>query len=214
MDEQTILEIRGAAELLITSPRANEFYQVMLNAAPLMARHKEIRLSGDTEPLNVLAVMKVANPNQFSKIIDFVEKRREQLGYSPLQQEQIKRFDKTEYMQVFMGQKRLRERRAANIENMQRPDRDKLKGRSRLEFMQRQSAIWKEERDAFIERARANSAPKRLTKEDLSALAEAFWAKIDERLDLAEEVARRGKQVNPSASMAELEAILRHDPYK
>jgi hypothetical protein len=213
MDDQTKAELVAAANLLIRSPNAHILYQTMLNAAPLMARHKDVQLTGEAEPLNTLARLKVSHPDTFSGIIELAERRRADAGYDPLVTAVEDRFDKTQYMQAFMEQKRQRQRRAADIENMQRGERDKLIGRSRLDFMQRQSSIWKEERDALIERAKASNSPRRMTKAEIALVVESFWKKVDERLDLAEEAVRGGKRINPATSLAELEAILRHDPY-
>jgi hypothetical protein len=216
MDEQTKADLITAANLLIKAPNAHSLFQTMLDTAPLMARHKELRLTGDAAALNPLALLKVAQPDVYDGVIELVERKRAEAGYEPLETAQDDKFDKSAYMQLFMEQKRLRQRRAADVENLQRADRDKLVGRARLDFMQRQSALWKTERDAFLQRAREAAAPRRLKKDDIALVLETFWKKVDERLDALEDAARSGRHSGSrgAASLAELEAVLRHDPYK
>lgn len=216
MDEQTKANLITAANLLIRSPNAHSLFQAMRDTAPLMARHSALRLTGEAEALNPLALVKVSHPDVYDAVITLIERKRAEAGYDPLEVTPEDRFDKTAYMQQFMEQKRMRQRRAADIENAQRSERDKLVGRARLDFMQRQSAIWKAERDAFLMKAREAAAPRRLKREDVALALESFWKRVDERLDTLEDAVRSGKRsgVNSAASLAELEDALRHDPYQ
>jgi hypothetical protein len=214
MDQAMKEELVPAVKLLLGSTNAKDLYQTMLNAAPLIARHKDVRLTGEAECLNILAVVKFSHPSVYAGVIDLIERRRAEAELEPLDTPAEEKFNKSEYMQQFMEQKRVRQRRAADIENMQRSERDKLVGRSRLDFMQNQSAIWKKERDAFLEKVKDAAAPTRLKKEDIAAAVDQFWAKVDASLDKLEDAARRGKQITRSVSAADIDAILSVDPYR
>jgi hypothetical protein len=219
MDDDTKESLVAGINLLIRSPNAHALFETMQNAAPLIGRHKAVTLTGEAEPLNALALFKTGNPDKYEAIIDLIERKRAEAGSDPLRKAADDRFDRNEYMQQFMVQKRLRERRAVDIENMLRDPRDKLIGRSRLDFMQRKAAEWKLERDRLI--AVAKDARKgRLTREDTTMVLAQFWGKVDDQLDLLEDAARKELQKPSSsrnrslASMTELTQILKHDPYK
>ena len=214
MDQTMKEELVPAVQLLLQSPDAKDLYQTMLNAAPLVARHKDVRLTGEAACLNILAIVKFSHPSIYAGVIALIEKRRADADLEPLDSPSDEKFNKSEYMQQFMEQKRVRQRRAADIENLQRSERDKLVGRTRLDFMQNQSAIWKKERDAFLEKVKDAAAPTRLKKEYIAAAVDQFWAKVDAQLDKQEDAVRAGKQITRSVSAADLDAILSHDPYK
>lgn len=214
MDVQTKADLVTAVNLLIRSPQAQALYQTMIDTAPMLARHPELCLTGPAEDLNVLARYKISHPDIYESIIGLVEQKRAAAGVGPLATPTDVGFDKAMYMQQFMEAKRVRQRRAADIENLQRNDRDKLVGRARLDFMQRQSALWKAERDQMLMRAK-QASPQRIKREALTALLENFWSKIDARLDALETAARSGRYVGrDTTSLADLDAVLRHDPYK
>ena len=214
MDEDRKSDLMAAATTLVRSPNAHRLYEILTKASPLMGQYVEVCLVGEADTLNTLARLKATNVAVFNSIMELVDRKRAAAGYDPLNEPN--KFDKTDYMREFMGEKRLRERRAANIENLLRSPRDQLKGRSRLDFMQRQSAIWKKERDTLIERAKASSGGTTLRREDLVFLLDSFWAKIDKQLDEMEDHARNESVgiKGPKVSLDELDAALRHDPYK
>lgn len=219
MDDETKEGLVAAVNLLIRSPNAHTLFDLMQTAAPMIGRHKALRLTGEAEPLNNLALFKVSHPDKYEAIIDLIERKREDAGYEPIRKPHDDSFDRNEYMQQFMVQKRHRERRAVDIENMLRDPRDKLIGRNRLDFMQRKAAEWKAERDKLVALAK-ESRKTRLTRDDLTVILAQFWAKVDAALDTLEEAARRemqkpvGNRNRSLASLAELTQVLKHDPYK
>ena len=81
-------------------------------------------------------------------------------------------------------------RRAVEIENFLRPERDSLRGRTRLDFMDAQAARWKEELDTRIQSARV-AAGGPLSSATLASLRSQFWSWVDEQLDKAEAEARQ-----------------------
>lgn len=98
--------------------------------------------------------------------------------------------DKTAYMREFMQTKRIRMRRAAEIENLVRPPRDRLIGRAHLDFMDAVAAKWKAEMDRRVEVARQAADGGRLPKETLDAVRQQFWDTVDLQLSEAEQAAR------------------------
>lgn len=214
MEDNVKAQLVEAANLLIRSPDASDHYNMLTTVAPLVARFPLLRFVGEAEALNILAILKIGEPATYQKVIDLVEGKRGEASLPPLAELQEARFDKSAYMQQFMEQKRQRQRRAADIENMQRSERDRLIGRARLDFMQRQSEVWKQERDALLAKARDAAKPGRLSKDQLQLVVTQFWDKVDRQLDeLEAKVATKGVIKN-ATSMADLDAILRRDPYK
>lgn len=123
--------------------------------------------------------------------MELIDRKRAAVGLAPLTHPVDEGFDKSSYMREFMAQKRARLVRAAELENAQRPERDRLIGRHRLDFMDRLAAEWKIELDELFARSRAANG-KRLPKDIVTTLRAQFWASIDKRLDdLEEQVKRR-----------------------
>lgn len=208
----------SAVNLLIRSPNAHELMSA-LDATYSLARIHPVRLSGEAAALNPLLDLRINDEQTFSNVLALVETKRRELGYEPLQRLKVEKFDKTEYMRAFMDRKRERQRRAAAIENMLRPPKDALRGRSRLDFMDRCSHNWKKELDALLEKSRAAHGG-RLTKEQIELIRDQFWNNVDSYLDKLEAEARSELMRSPStrpklsASLAQLNAALQHDPYK
>lgn len=208
-------ELLGAVNALIRSPDAQSLYDAMLAVANL-AMTQPVGLVGNAAIVNPLLDLRRQNPDKYDRVLELVEARRAEAGFSPLQRPASDKFDKSDYMREFMDRKRQRQRRAVEIENIIRPGRDKLVGRARLDFMDRQAAKWKVELDAMLENAREKVGG-RLAKDVMVGLRDQFWAKIDTELDELDELARK-ESLNPSrtvaASMTNLERALRDDPYK
>lgn len=208
----------SAVNLLIKSPAAHEL-MAALEAAYSVARIHPIKLSGEAAALNTLLDLRVSDEQTYNNVLGLIETKRQEIGFDKLQKPKSDKFDKTEYMRAFMDRKRERQRRAAAIENMLRPPKDALRGRSRLDFMDRQSANWKRELDALVEKAR-NAHGGKLSNEQLTMIRDQFWSGVDEYLDKLEAETRSELMKSPqlrtklSASLVQLDAALRHDPYK
>lgn len=185
-DREALLE---AVNRLVTDEGANHLYMILTEVIP-MARRLGVRLHGDNAVLNPLVDLAVDHPTQYANVMNLVETKRSARGLPPLDDARTKddQFDKTDYMRDFMQQKRLRERKAAEIENMMRPDSAKLIGRTRLDYMQAQSNKWKKQRDELLAKARKEHG--RLTKEQMNALLKGFWQRIDDELEELEALAR------------------------
>lgn len=176
------------------------------------ARRYGAALTGELETLNALVRLAVEAPEKYKRVLDLIDDKRKEAGLLPLR-DPVPRYDKVSYMREFMQQKRQRLRRAADIENLMRPEKDRLVGKSRIEFMDRQAAKWKEQRDRMIERARQAAGTERLSKEALDNLIRQFWANVDAELDALEDLAREERLkrgiVTPGISAGALHATLR-----
>lgn len=217
MDEEDRLQLLEAVNLLIRHPAAQSLFDSMLAVSNLAKLHP-VKLSGEAAPLNALMRLRNSDEDAYDRVVGLVESKRREAGIEPLIRPPSDKFDKTEYMRQFMDKKRERQRRAAMIENMMRPERDALKGRARLDFMERQSTKWKTELDALLERAREAQGG-RLPKESLEGIRDQFWKRVDDDLDKLEELAKEemrktGHFRKPDASLSQLQSALRHDPYK
>lgn len=210
-DKQLLLE---AVNALIQSPQAHEWYDALTAAVPLAQRHP-IKLSDGPAVLNPLLKLRLQDKIAYERVIGLVDQHRAKLGYDPLVPPvEPAGYDKVEYMREFMEQKRVRQRLAADTENLLRPERDKLVGNHRLEFMRRQSAKWKAQLDSHLQHAREASGGS-LTKEQDRAARAAFWATIDRDLERRHEWARREslkpphqRQALPEVPMDELLATV------
>lgn len=189
-DREALLE---AVNMLVTDRSAQHLFTILQEVIP-MARRLGVRLHGEHAVLNPLVDLAVENIEQYHRVMNLIETKRAARDLPPLDQSLAEDggFDKTDYMRDFMQQKRLRERRAAEIENMIRPESAKLVGRSRLDYMQSQSARWKKERDELLARARKEQG--RLSKQQLSDLLAQFWGRVDRDLDELEALAKAEAQ--------------------
>jgi hypothetical protein len=197
LDEEDKKALLVAVNTLITSPDAHELYEQLCSVAYIATR-APVKLADKAEPLNPLLALRVADQPAFDRVIELIEARREALGYDHLVKPAERGYDKTRYMRDFMDQKRERQRLAAKIENMLRPERDQLIGNARLDFMRRQSARWKELRDEKLERARA-AAGGTLSAEARKRILDQFWEAVDGDLAQRMEAAKR-TQLSPTKS--------------
>lgn len=216
MDKQELLE---AVSELITAPDAPDLYSALRDIFPVAIR-QPILFTGRNAAVNPLLRLRLEDSEAYNKVMELVDRRRLERGLDPLQKvEGPAAYDKTAYMREFMEQKRVRQRRAAEIENMLRPERDKLIGNARLEFMRQQSLRWKEQLDAYIQKAR-EACGGALTREMDRKYRTQFWTTIDQHLDEKYEAARR-EQLKPTrqrssdlgAPLEELITAITVDPY-
>lgn len=211
-------ELLGAVNALITSPDAFDLFE-SLEVVGQLASRQPVALTGSAAILNPLLKLRVADKEAYARVLDLIDSRRAALLYEPLQKPTDTGYNKVEYMRGFMEQKRQRERRAVEIENMLRPPRDRLVGNARLEFMRRQSAKWKDLRDAFVAKAK-EAAGGSLTKDQQQTVLSQFWKAVDDDLDTRFETAKLD-QLKPASqraprdvSLASLTDALQFDPYK
>jgi hypothetical protein len=208
--EVDLAEVKEAARLLVTSEQATELFAA-LDSVVRNASLLPVRISGGGADMNPLLEAYRSDKELYRTVMSWVDNKRAELGKTPFVEDQG--FDKTGYMREFMQNKRVRERRAVEIENLERPERDKLIGRSRMDFVAHQSTLWKKERDQMLKAAR-EARHGALPKDELTGVLDLFWAKIDARLDDRSATVRRAKFSPGSRSGPTLKALLESDPYK
>lgn len=176
-----------AVNVLVSMQDAETLFGELTALLPT-AKKLGVRFTGDRAVVNPLLELALDNEEQFQSVIELIERKRAEAGLPPMQPP-FGGFNKTAYQREFMQAKRERERRAAAIENMNRSERTQLRGRSRLDFMQAQAAKWKDRRDRLLEQARMK-AGRRLRRDEVDALLQAFWSTVDRELDELEQAAK------------------------
>lgn len=159
-----------------------------LNRTISLQSELPVALAGDLAALNPLLELATENPDGYRSVLGLIARKRIAAG-RPMPHHEEPRTT-TDYMREFMQQKRERERRAVNIENMTRSERDRLIGKSRITFMRAASNKWKERRDRALDAARERKGGS-LTRDELSEVLRVFWAQVDRELDELEELARQ-----------------------
>jgi hypothetical protein len=178
-----------AVTALVEHDDASWLYAALV-AAVKMQRDYPVALIGRGAVVNPLLALALEDPEAYARVLALVETKRALAELPPLHPPPEDGFDKTAYMRDFMDRKRQRQRRAAEIENYLRPARAALKGKARIEYMDRVAAGWKARLDELIDKARAAQGP-RLSAEVLETIRSQFWQSVDEELDAAAEEARR-----------------------
>lgn len=207
--------VKAAAIKLITAANSHELHEA-LEAVTRLATRYPVKLSGDASVLNPLVALSVADPDKFKAVMEFIDRERLKRGFDAFMAppKASAKENKVAYMREFMDQKRLRQRKALDIENMRRPEKDRLVGNARMEFMRRASLRWKDLRDEAL--ARATPTGGTLTAKQRSDVLDRFWAAVDE--DLEHKMAEARKyQLNPNRptpddGMGELMAALNLPP--
>lgn len=173
-------DVKDAAALLVTGENAEQLFRT-LEATVRKAAGLPVKLTGEFASVNPLLRLSQTDYPTYEVIIKWVFSKRKASGLEPLKDEQSDL--RREYMREFMAAKRVRERRAVDIENMLRSESDKLVGTARMEFVRRQSAAWKLQRDKLLEAERMALGGGRLPTEVYSSTLQGFWADVDRQLD-------------------------------
>ncbi len=212
--------VLAAVATLIKAPDAHELFGELQLVLKLALNNVRVALTGAAGVLNPLIDLRKRNPEGYEGVLALVEKKRADAGFDPLITEAAERcYDKTEYMREFMNSKRERERRAVEIENLIRPEREKLRGTPRIEFMRRQSAVWKTDRDRFLQAAQGVHG-EGLNLEKRKAAIVRFWSAVDADLEVREQRAKEQsllpvhKRQRPEESLEALVRALEFDPYR
>lgn len=183
--------LREAVVLLVENPEAKRLYDALEATVQVAkAHHPYVRLVADAAPLNAMLDIAPLYPRVLEKLVAITDLKRVKIGLLRLVPEKHEEFDKVGYMRQFMAQKRARLVRAAELENRQRPARDRLIGRARLDFMDRCAAEWKRGLDALFFKAR-NAQGRQLPKDIAETIRAQFWTSVDLRLDALEQNLRK-----------------------
>jgi hypothetical protein len=164
---------------------------------------------GKAAVLNPLLEWLRQHPEQNADLLSVIGQGRRLLGQerrlfgldgAELTREEEKHFageavrERRSYMATFMRTQRTRETRAANIENMMRPESKRLVGKDRNNFMTRMAKEWSQRRSNMLEELKThypNGVIPRAVKDE--ACVE-FWERIDGELDAKEEKAQGSKK--------------------
>ena len=182
-----ITEIKGAAQTLARSDSAPQLHKNLMDAVAVSGTIP-LKLTGEAAAMNPLLWLAQSDPQRFAALLNWADVERIKSGLLPLKK---KGFDLNPYQREFMAAGRFRRGRASDLENKDRPTRDKLRGTSRLEFERTVQAQWKKQLDAHLGRARQQTPTGKLTKEVLTEISNRFWAGVDTALDEKEADARR-----------------------
>lgn len=157
-----------------------------------LKRRYPVKLAGELAVLNPLLALAHDDPPAWDQVKILIDKKRALLEFEPLwpAPKKVTFADrKNEYQAKLMARIRERANRAVEIENLQRPERDRLIGNARLEFMRLTTNKWGKERDARI--AAEKAAAGKLTKAQIDAIRDKFWQSVDEMLDEKEALVRK-----------------------
>lgn len=180
-----------AISALVTRDDAAFLYETLTAILPMVVNaRRPVGFVGDATVLAPLLDLAASDMNLYRQALHLVDEKRVLRGLPPLLPQETSAFKKNPYMKEFMAQKRQREKRAAEIENLARSERDQLRGPARMEFCRLQSAKWKARLDTIVEKIRTangGTAP----KEALELARDQFWATVDQELDAAEAEVRR-----------------------
>lgn len=198
-------DVKAAARRLVKGDDAEDQFKI-LDAVIRKAAGLPVKLTGRYTPMNPLLQLRQADSPTYDTVMGWVTDKRKQLNLPPLKDEQSE--VRREYMREFMAAKRQREGRAVEIENMLRSDNDRLRGTARMEFVRRQSAMWKKERDKLLAAERKAAGTEHIPSDVYSQTLKNFWANVDRQLDEMEELTREEMR-RPLTQRAELSPQMR-----
>jgi hypothetical protein len=186
----------AAVNDLIADP--NPVYKLeAFETVATLNRNYPVRLTGELAVLNPLLEIRISDAAKWANLQGFIDAKREVNGMEPLwPPEAPRKFDKTSYQRELMALRRARSGRAVEIENLQRPEGEKIRGVDRLEFERRQLAAWGQECKGQIEAARKHRGG-HLTKDQTDLIRMRYWENLDKALD-EREAAVRAELLKPA----------------
>lgn len=186
-DVQSLLT---AVNTLIATDR-HHFMAEAIEAVAAMNTRYPVQFSGKLAVLNPLLRLRIEDDNSFEKVKQLVDSKRQVDGLPPVWPGPEKeKFDKVEYQRQLMATRRRIAKAALEIENAQRPERDRLIGTARLEFENKVLADWGAELERQIEEMR-DEAGGRLPKEATGAFRKQYWANVEASLEERHELLRK-----------------------
>lgn len=177
-----------------------------LEATFEVSRRHPVKLTGTMAVLNPLLVLRHENPEGWEAVKALIDSKRAMKSLKPAWPAPSRETfadRKPEYQRQLMAERRERSRRAADIENLQRSEREQLIGKARMEFMDHTFAKWAKRRDLYLENITAELG-RSLSRPEAATHREAFWKIIDAELDEKEEAVRR-ELLKPAAQRRKIE---------
>lgn len=182
---------------LLVSESDPRYMLEAIEATFSLRQYYPVRLGGPLVDLNAVIELREEDPEKWLRVQTLIDSRRLEaglpLGWPPKDKPA---FDKKAYQRRLMAHRREWSGRAADIENLQREDRDKLKGTRRLDYERRQIAAWgamADERVAAHKRANGG----KISREEINAIKGRLWDEIDASLD-EREAAVRAELMKPA----------------
>lgn len=186
MDANQKALLAEAANALIEDSDAAVIYKQMLGVHELARKGVPVRLIGRCAVLNPLLELMLDDFDAAERVIELIERKRSDAGNSPLDNEG---FDRKAYMRELMATKRERQRRLVELINMLRPDRERLKGATRMEFERVHANRWFEVRNEREDDLREKLG-RRLTNDERMGIIRQLWADVDAELAELDEFVR------------------------
>lgn len=178
-----------AINYLIDEPDPRYPLEALQATSALRPRYP-VKLSSSLSLLNPLLELQVSDPGAFERVQGLIDSRRTQAGRDPCwPKEAPEKFDKRAYQRRLMALRRERSGRALAIENMQRSERDKLVGTTRVDYENRQLAAWGELAEARVEAAK-KAAGGKISREQIAAIKHRFFESLEAELDEREAAVR------------------------
>ena len=185
-----------AINLLVANPDPQAALEALEDVWHLNQRHA-VRLSGELADLNALVTLRSENPEAWARVQALIDAKRADAGLAPCWPPQGKpAFDKKAYQRRLMALRREWSGRAVEIENLQRGERDKLKGTLRMEYERRQLATWGDTAEERVA-ARKQANGGKISRAEIDAIKAKFWEELDSALD-EREAAVRAELMKPA----------------
>lgn len=179
-------EVKVAARLLVTASNAPALYD-MLSTATRKFAHLPIKMTGEYAQMNPLLEAYREDRETYDAVVQWAIDKRKQRLLPPLCDE--KQQNKADYMREFMFDLRQRWRKAVQIENLLRSERDKLRGEPRRAFERKCTKAWGIQREALLDAERRRLGVQSLPRETMTEVLKNFWAHVDHQLDELEALA-------------------------
>lgn len=187
---ENVQSLLTAVNTLIATDR-HTFMAEAIEAVAAMNTRYPVQFADKLAVLNPLLQLRIEDANSFEKVKQLVDSKRHVEGLPPVWPGPEKeKFDKVEYQRQLMATRRRIAKAALEIENAQRPERDKLIGTARLEFENKVLADWGAELERQIEEMR-DEAGGRLSKEATSAFRKQYWAGVEASLEERHDLLRK-----------------------
>lgn len=179
-DEKALL--LEAIETLIHDTDSAQLFRQLTGVYDLAKRDVPVRLVGRPAVLNALLDLWLKDEPAAERVVDLINKKRAELGREPVGDAD---YNRRGYMRELMAQKRERGRRLVELANGLRAEKDKLRGTTRMDFERMHANRWYE-----VKKERENdlreSVGRRLTVDEMNAVASQLWADVDSELDAFE----------------------------
>lgn len=184
-DEERQL-VKEATSILCTDDDSRKLYEHMTRAYELARKGVPVRLTGRSAVMNPLIDLMLSDHDTYEAVLQYIVKKRDALGQPPLEDsDQVRR----DYMREMMVTRRARLSRLVDLWNSMRPEREKLRGKARMEFERVHGNRWFAAR-GDRELTMREQVGRRLTHQERTNMLISFWKEVDSELDDLEEFAR------------------------